>query len=530
MKKLILICSFAIGISLSMNSQEAVIFGSAFVSENANAVFYEGNISLVKLGSNLQSGHLGTERGYNKGFVGFTGTAVPIGVSDTSYIDGYVKSYKSSPFIFPIGDNGQYRPIAVTYASSSNPVSAAYFGASPALVGTPRLKSGLKPFLATEAPFSLTRVSGEITRIDPTGYWDIDGRIPTKISLSWSSVNQVKTLVNHDLNSLAIVGWDGTKWVEIPSVKDAISIWGSPTTLSQGSMTSRSSIVPSDFIAFALATKSMKFRVQNSDTSLMTKSTVSIGPSVSAPIGMTLTNNLIGPKNGTASISSSGVVTYTPPSNYIGIDTIYRIICLDGGNLCDTSLIEITTIPNAKTTYLTTIGSEVLTLGSPIQTSRGTTYKIDKLSKNRINGQLTLKPDGTAIYKPNLGFSGLDTIRIILNISYSNETMRCDTLVTIISVQGDLIIQNYISPNGDGINDNWVLPSYLYDRYPNLKAIIYNRLGSIVWRSTGKYTNNWHGQIEGSGNIVSDGVYYYLLELNSEFKEIKSGFIEVMRH
>lgn len=71
---------------------------------------------------------------------------------------------------------------------------------------------------------------------------------------------------------------------------------------------------------------------------------------------------------------------------------------------------------------------------------------------------------------------------------------------------------------------------YLYDRYPNLKAIIYNRLGSIVWRSTGKYTNNWHGQIEGSGNIVSDGVYYYLLELNSEFKEIKSGFIEVMRH
>jgi gliding motility-associated-like protein len=91
------------------------------------------------------------------------------------------------------------------------------------------------------------------------------------------------------------------------------------------------------------------------------------------------------------------------------------------------------------------------------------------------------------------------------------------------------IIPNYISPNGDFINDFWVLPRNIYKKHPNLKSIIYNRWGNIVWRSTGKYNDDWNGQLQDSQELVPDGVYYYILELEDNMKVTCSGFIQVMR-
>ena len=103
-----------------------------------------------------------------------------------------------------------------------------------------------------------------------------------------------------------------------------------------------------------------------------------------------------------------------------------------------------------------------------------------------------------------------------------------------VGIPKDFDIPNYFSPNGDGINDVWNLDNLLAS-YPKAKALIYNRWGNIVWRSIGPYgpstsgRNLWYGQLEGSQDNVPDGVYYYLLELDDEFKTTKTGFIELMR-
>ena len=84
------------------------------------------------------------------------------------------------------------------------------------------------------------------------------------------------------------------------------------------------------------------------------------------------------------------------------------------------------------------------------------------------------------------------------------------------------------------VNDVWNIDGILL-KYPNAKAIVYNRWGNVVWRSTGSYgrsstgRNIWYGQQEGSQELVPDGVYYYLLELEDGFGTTKTGFIEIMR-
>ena len=60
-----------------------------------------------------------------------------------------------------------------------------------------------------------------------------------------------------------------------------------------------------------------------------------------------------------------------------------------------------------------------------------------------------------------------------------------------------------VSPNGDGLNDNFDLSDYFL---VDLK--IFNRDGREVYSHGMGYTNEWEGQ-SNSGNLLPDGTYYY---------------------
>jgi gliding motility-associated-like protein len=68
-----------------------------------------------------------------------------------------------------------------------------------------------------------------------------------------------------------------------------------------------------------------------------------------------------------------------------------------------------------------------------------------------------------------------------------------------------LTIPNFITPNGDGMNDNFQIGNA--DKYElNLK--IFNRWGNLIYQ-------NAHYQNDYNGNSCADGVYYYLLTAKS---------------
>ena len=53
-----------------------------------------------------------------------------------------------------------------------------------------------------------------------------------------------------------------------------------------------------------------------------------------------------------------------------------------------------------------------------------------------------------------------------------------------------IISAEAFTPNGDGVNDGWVVPGI--DNYPNSKVTVYNRWGHKVFAAI-NYQNDWQG-------------------------------------
>jgi gliding motility-associated-like protein len=73
---------------------------------------------------------------------------------------------------------------------------------------------------------------------------------------------------------------------------------------------------------------------------------------------------------------------------------------------------------------------------------------------------------------------------------------------------------NSFSPNGDGINDTWLVP--FLNEFPNCDLKIYDRWGQTVYEITGYSTNKaWDGKYK--DKLVDEGVYFFVIELRDSF-------------
>ncbi len=81
-------------------------------------------------------------------------------------------------------------------------------------------------------------------------------------------------------------------------------------------------------------------------------------------------------------------------------------------------------------------------------------------------------------------------------------------------------IQKGISPNNDGLNDNFDLAGF---NVSNLKIV--NRYGTTVYDKS-EYEDEWYGQ-SNNGNDLPDGTYYYVIDFAD--LETKTGWIYIHR-
>ena len=93
----------------------------------------------------------------------------------------------------------------------------------------------------------------------------------------------------------------------------------------------------------------------------------------------------------------------------------------------------------------------------------------------------------------------------------------------------ELFIPNSFSPNGDGINDLFVISGI--DAFPDHRLIVYNRWEQKVYE-TKNYQNDWDGAPNMSygdnSKLLPEGVYFYFFE-ESEGGELHKGFIYIKR-
>ena len=119
-------------------------------------------------------------------------------------------------------------------------------------------------------------------------------------------------------------------------------------------------------------------------------------------------------------------------------------------------------------------------------------------------------------YGPNTEYNGIKNYSTYTN---ANNPLNVETLE---SIENNIGASNFVSPNGDGINDTWVVKRN--EELKDFDLIIFNNIGENIYQSKG-YDNKWDASYNGIS--LPSGTYYYLFK-NGGTIMIK-GFITVVR-
>jgi gliding motility-associated-like protein len=88
-------------------------------------------------------------------------------------------------------------------------------------------------------------------------------------------------------------------------------------------------------------------------------------------------------------------------------------------------------------------------------------------------------------------------------------------------------ISQAFTPNGDGINDTWVISNI--ERHPNSIVRVFNRWGTQVFIAK-NYQNDWDGHYKNnSQSLPESSSYYYQIDLDGDGTTDKEGWIYITR-
>jgi gliding motility-associated-like protein len=82
---------------------------------------------------------------------------------------------------------------------------------------------------------------------------------------------------------------------------------------------------------------------------------------------------------------------------------------------------------------------------------------------------------------------------------------------------------NIITPNGDGVNDKWVIGNL--SAYPTNQVSIFDKAGRLIYQEN-NYQNGWDGTL--NGVPLHENTYYFVITFGPGIKP-KKGFITLVR-
>lgn len=109
--------------------------------------------------------------------------------------------------------------------------------------------------------------------------------------------------------------------------------------------------------------------------------------------------------------------------------------------------------------------------------------------------------------------------------AYNTEDCSASDSITVWVLQ-DIKIYTGLTPNGDGVNDNWVIRGLKKYDPENIKVEVYSSWGRKVFESTG-YDVPWDGT--DNGNSLSFGSYYYIVDINEDGFEPIKGVVALIK-
>ncbi len=228
----------------------------------------------------------------------------------------------------------------------------------------------------------------------------------------------------------------------------------------------------------------------------------------SNPLSNTITGWNWNFDDGTNSTQQNPTKTYTKTGTF-GVSMYYRTaIGCNSDTLAKQIIIHPYPVVDAGPDQFVLSGGQVILRGS----ATGST-----------NYQYLWTPD-TWLDNPNIlqpTSSPLDDISYTLTVTGEGGCSASDEVFVHRLLKPE--IPNAFSPNGDGINDTWII-KYL-DTYPGATVRIFDRYGKSIFESTG-YPRPWDGKV--GGNPIPVGTYYYIVDPKNSLKPM-TGSVTIVR-
>lgn len=205
-------------------------YGNLYIGAGGQ-MFVKGPFNLLHRGHGLFPGIIQTNRSDRPGVLSFSYDIQPSGMSDSTYVDGYVRSYGArDQFVFPVGSTGRLRPcIAYPAGSFSGGVTAAF---------------------TDSLPPSWLGVS--TTGIEAGSFWHIQGQDSVFIGLVLGAEELVQ--YQQDSTRLHLLAWQNDRWTDIPAHFEQVNpnLLGSSSATNWVVLKTNTTLTPDDYGVFAL--------------------------------------------------------------------------------------------------------------------------------------------------------------------------------------------------------------------------------------------------------------------------------------
>jgi len=253
---------------------------------------------------------------------------------------------------------------------------------------------------------------------------------------------------------------------------------------------------------------------------------ITAGPETNQNVTLTVTSNnpaFFANLNVTKGTGTLGTLNYKLAASAVGTVTISVIVNDNGGvgfggteTIIQRFNLTVNALPVVNIT--SDNGTALFTGETAVLTATGGTSYSWANANGIVSGQntavLTIKPTETTTYTVTAtnanGCSEVKTITItVTNLPITDGVKAKAT--------------NIMSPNGDGVNDTWIIEDI--NLYPNNSVRIVDRAGRLVF-SKKNYDNSWDATLRGAP--LAEGTYYYVIDFG-DGKTIKKGFITILR-
>jgi gliding motility-associated-like protein len=214
--------------------------------------------------------------------------------------------------------------------------------------------------------------------------------------------------------------------------------------------------------------------------------------------------------------SVTGTITGTP--TVLSTETVYTITGNNtGGSTTGTFTLTVNDVPPSNLAYsynpinaavnVSNISSTPTADGGPV-----VSYTVEPA----LPTGLTL--DAVTGLISGISSEAVTNKNYTITATNTGGSTTCEVLIT---VYEGISAPNTITPNGDGINDTWIIPNVA--DFAGYELTIFNNLGATLYQSS-NYNNDW--DVKYKGNDLPAGTYYYVFIKGST---VHKGFITVLR-